>query len=79
MTSNTQLEPGASVHAIGVSGDWLVAAATLVAAAAGSGFAFFLENRRRKREEIRLRITAINRALFVLHRYWSELLPNRRI
>src|SRR5438309_9287071 len=73
---------GGLAHVLEAPGDWLVAGATLIAAlvgaAAGSGFAYWLEGRRRQREEARLRVGAINRALFVLYRYWNELLPYRQ-
>jgi hypothetical protein len=66
----------------GVHGDWLVAVATLVAALVGAGVgsavSYLLEAARWKREEIRRRIAAVNRALFALYRYWNELLPYRQ-
>jgi len=83
-TSLTGLNESAqiAVHLRALTGDWLVAGATLIAAlggaATGSGFAYWLESRRRQGEDIRARVTSINRALFVMHRYWSELLPYRQ-
>jgi hypothetical protein len=52
--------------------------AAIIGAAGGSGFAYWLESRRRQQEEVRIRVAAINRALFALYRYWNELLPYRQ-
>jgi hypothetical protein len=76
------MEPNHTAQSINSLGDWLVAGATLIGAligaAAGSGLAYLLENRRRQRLELRVCVASVNRALFALYRYWNELLPYRQ-
>lgn len=53
-----------------VAPHWLQALVTLSAAFFGAGFAFLLQNRHEKKEQIRRNVEAANRAIFTIYTIW---------